>query len=264
MELKTLLLDKRDGVARVTLNRPEAANALDRTMARELMEVAIDCDEDRAVRCVVITGAGSRMFCAGGDLRAFVEAGEHGPALVKDMTTNLHAAVSRFARMNAPVIAAVNGTAAGGGFSLMCGCDLVIAVASASFTMAYTRAGLSPDGSSTFYLARLVGLRRAYEMALTNRVLSAAEALEWGLITRVVADADLPKEVDALAAQLAAGPTAAFGVTKRLLLDGSAETLETQMERESRGIASMLGHSDGQEGVKAFLAKRKPSFTGRP
>ena len=263
MELKTLLFDKRHGVARVTLNRPDAANALDRTMARELMEVAIDCDEDAAVRCVVISGAGSRMFCAGGDLRAFVEAAERGPALVKDMTTNLHAAVSRFARMNAPVIAAVNGTAAGGGFSLMCGCDLVIAAASASFTMAYTRAGLSPDGSSTFYLARLVGLRRAYEMALTNRVLSAAEALEWGLINRVVPDADLLKEVDALAVQLAAGPTAAFGVTKRLLLDGSAETLETQMERESRGIASMLGHADGQEGVKAFLAKRKPSFTGR-
>ena len=263
MELKTLLFDKHDGVARVTLNRPEAANALDRTMARELMEVAIECDEDPEVRCVVITGSGSRMFCAGGDLRAFVEAGARGPALVKDMTTNLHAAVSRFARMNAPVIAAVNGTAAGGGFSLMCGCDLVIAVASASFTMAYTRAGLSPDGSSTFYLARLVGLRRAYEMALTNRVLSAGEALEWGLINRVVPDADLLKEVDTLAAQLAAGPTAAFGVTKRLLLDGSAETLETQMERESRGIASTLGHPDGQEGVTAFLAKRKPSFSGR-
>jgi 2-(1,2-epoxy-1,2-dihydrophenyl)acetyl-CoA isomerase len=145
----------------------------------------------------------------------------------------------------------------------MCSCDLVLAAASASFTMAYTRAGLSPDGSSTFYLARLVGLRRAYEMALTNRVLSATEALEWGLINRVVPDADLMKEVDALAAQIASGPTAAFGVTKRLLLDGSAETLETQMERESRGIASMLGHPDGQEGVKAFLAKRKPAFRGR-
>jgi 2-(1,2-epoxy-1,2-dihydrophenyl)acetyl-CoA isomerase len=260
MELKTLLFEKRDGVARVTLNRPDAANALDRTMARELMDVAIDCDTDPGVRCVVITGSGSRMFCAGGDLRAFVAAAEQGPALVKDMTTNLHAAVSRFARMDAPVIAAVNGTAAGGGFSLMCGCDLVLAAASASFTMAYTRAGLSPDGSSTFYLARLVGLRRAYEMALTNRVLSAAEALEWGLINRVVPDADLAKEVDALAAQLAAGPTMAFGVTKRLLLDGSAESLETQMERESRGIASMLGHRDGQEGVQAFLGKRKPSF----
>jgi 2-(1,2-epoxy-1,2-dihydrophenyl)acetyl-CoA isomerase len=161
------------------------------------------------------------------------------------------------------VIAAVNGTAAGGGFSLMLGCDLVLAAASATFTMAYTRAGLSPDGSSTFYLARLVGLRRAYEMALTNRVLSAAEALEWGLVTRVVPDAELAKEADALAAQLATGPTVAFGVTKRLLLDGSAESLETQMERESRGIASMLGHRDGQEGVQAFLGKRKPSFSGR-
>ena len=263
MELKTLLFEKRDGIARVTLNRPDAANALDRTMARELSDVAIDCDEDAGVRCVVLTGAGSRMFCAGGDLRAFVDAGKQAPALVKDMTTHLHAAVSRFARMNAPVICAVNGTAAGGGFSLMCGCDLVIAAASASFTMAYTRAGLSPDGSSTFYLARVIGLRRAYEMALTNRVLSAAEALEWGLVNRVVADADLHKEVDVLAAQLAAGATAAFGATKRLLLDGAAESLETQMERESRGIAAMLGHADGQEGVKAFLAKRKPVFGGR-
>ena len=118
-----------------------------------------------------------------------------------------------------------------------------------------------PDGSSTFYLARLVGLRRAYEMALTNRA-ERSRGLEWGLINRVVPDTDLAKEVEALAAQFAAGPTAAFGVTKRLLLDGAAESLETQMERESRGIASMLGHRDGQEGVKAFLAKRKPSFGG--
>jgi len=263
MELKTLLFEKKDGIARITLHRPDAANALDRTMARELMEVAIDCDEDPGVRCVLLTGSGSKMFCAGGDLRAFVEAGPQGPALVKDMTAHLHSAVSRFARMDAPVVAAVNGTAAGGGFSLMCGCDLVLSVPSAKFTMAYTRAGLSPDGSSTFYLARFVGLRRAYELALTNRVLSADEALEWGLINRIVPEADLMTEANALAAQLAAGPTAALGVTKRLLLDGAAETLETQMERESRGIAAMLRHADGQEGTKAFLDKRKPVFRGR-
>ena len=165
--------------------------------------------------------------------------------------------------MRAPVVAAVQGVAAGGGLSLLCGCDLVIAAASAKFTLAYTRAGLTPDGGSTFFLARLVGLRRAYELALTNRVLSAQEALEWGLITQVVPDQDLGEAAGALAANPVRGPTESFGATKRLLLDGATNSLETQMELESRAIAEAIRRPDGQEGIAAFLEKRRPGFVGK-
>ncbi|WP_425405806.1 enoyl-CoA hydratase/isomerase family protein [Hwanghaeella sp.] len=252
-----------DGVARIVLNRPDAANALDLQMTLDLMDAAIELDHEPSARCIVMEGAGGRFFCAGGDLSAFEKAGDKSAHLVKAMTTNLHSAMSRLARGDAPVIAKVAGTAAGGGLSVALGCDLIIASDEAKFTMAYTRAGLSPDGSSTFYLPRLVGLRRAYDLALTNRVLSAAEAEDWGLINRVVPASELDAFVDDMATQLAAGPTAAFGRTKRLLLEGSYSSLETQMERESRAIAESVASVDGKEGLNAFLNKRKPSFNGQ-
>lgn len=264
MSYETITLTVGDnGVAQVVLNRPEAANALDLQMTLDLMDAAIELDHNPEARCVVMEGAGGRFFCAGGDLSAFEKAGEKSPHLVKAMTTNLHSAMSRFARSDAPVIAKVAGTAAGGGLSVALGCDLIVASDEAKFTMAYTRAGLSPDGSSSFYLPRLVGLRRAYDLALTNRVLSAAEAEDWGLINRVVPAVELDAYVDDLAAQLAAGPTAAFGRTKRLLLEASWNSLETQMEQESRAIAESVGSADGKEGLNAFLNKRKPVFKGR-
>ena len=256
-----LLFDVRDNVAHITLNRPDAANAMNSDTARELMHAALRCDEDPGVRAVVIAGAG-RTFCAGGDLRSFAAEGDNLPFHLKEMTTYLHAAVSRLARMDAPVIAAVHGAAAGAGMSLVCAADIVLAAESARFTLAYTRVGLAPDGSSTFSLTRLVGLRRALELALTNRVLSAKEALDWGLVTRVVPDAELQPEADALAKQLAAGPTKALGAAKRLLRDGSTETLETQMELEARAIADAARTADAREGIAAFLEKRQPQFRG--
>ncbi len=260
MNYETLKVAHADGVTTITLNRPDAANALNLQVTVELMRAAIACDEDPKVRAVVLTGAGDKMFCAGGDLASFVAAGADAPAMVKEMTTNLHAAVSRFARMNAPVIAALNGTAAGGGLSLACGCDLAIAADNARFTMAYTRAGLTPDGSSTFFLARIVGLRRAHEMTLLNRVLSAQEALDWGLVNRVVAPDRVLPEALAMAQALVDGPLGAFGNAKRLILDGSAASLETQMEFESRAIADALRGDEGREGISAFFAKRPPKF----
>jgi 2-(1,2-epoxy-1,2-dihydrophenyl)acetyl-CoA isomerase len=261
MEYSALLFDVRDNVARITLNRPEAANSLNETLARDLMHAALRCDEDPAIRAVVITGAG-RMFCAGGDLKSFAAQGDNLPYHLKEVTTYFHAAVSRMARMDAPVIAAVNGAAAGAGMSLACACDLVLAAESARFTMAYTRAGLTPDGSSTYFLPRIVGIKRALELTITNRTLSAEEAQAWGIVTRVVPDADLLDAAQQLAAQLAAGPTRAFGASKRLLFAGWTETLETQMENESQAIAAMAGTADGREGIDAFLAKRAPSFRG--
>jgi 2-(1,2-epoxy-1,2-dihydrophenyl)acetyl-CoA isomerase len=144
--------------------------------------------------------------------------------------------------------------------SLAIACDLVMAAESARFTLAYTRIGLTPDGSSSYFLPRLVGQRRALELILTNRMLTAHEALEWGIVTRVVPDAELTAEAEALARQLAAGPTRAFGASKRLLQLGWTESLETQMAHETRSISEAARGPEGQEGMRAFLEKREPKF----
>ncbi len=262
MPYSTIQFDVKDSIARITLNRPDAANALNIDMGLDLMQAAIHCSEDPSIRAVIVTGNG-RMFCAGGDLKSFAAQGEKLPQHFKEVTTYLHAAVSRFTRMDAPVIAAVNGVAAGAGMSLACSCDLVLAAESAKFTMAYTRAGLTPDGSSTYFLPRIVGLKRALELTMTNRLLSAQEAEQWGIVTKVVPDANLQAEADALAAQLASAATGALGATKRLLHNAWNDTLETQMELESQAIAARAHTHDGPEGIAAFLEKRAAKFTGR-
>jgi len=261
MSYDTLLFDVEGHVARLTLNRPEAGNAMDAAMMRELCDVAIRCDEDPEIRAVLLTAAG-KMFCAGGDLRSFAGEGDALPAYLKGITNDLHGAVSRLCRMDAPVVSAVNGIAAGAGFSLACAADMVIAAESARFTVAYTGVGLSPDGSCSFFLPRLIGLRRTQELMLTRRILQASEALEWNLVTRVVPDQDLEAESSKLAAQLAAGPTRAFGKVKRLLLHSSGDHLESQMEHEARCIADAARSADGKEGIAAFLAKREADFAG--
>ncbi len=254
---------RRDGaVATLTINRPDAANALDLPTTRDFMDAAIELDEDADVRAVVITGAG-RFFCAGGDLGSFAKFGDGVAARLKEMTAYLHAAVTRLVRMDAPVIAAVNGTAAGAGMSLAVACDMAIAAESASFTMAYTAAGLSPDGSSTWFLPRRIGDRRTRELMLTNRKLSSAEALDWGVVNQVVADDAVLGEAQQLAARLADGPTRAYGAVKQLLVQTFENGLETQMEHEGRTIAALSATADGQEGINAFMAKRRPQFTGR-
>ena len=262
MNYTSIRFNIRDNVAYITLNRPEAANSLNQEMGNDLMRAAIQCSEDPVVRAVVITGVGS-VFCSGGDLNEFASQGERLPSSLKELTTDFHAAISRLRRMDAPVIAAVNGPAAGAGLSLACACDIVIAAESARFVMAYTRLGLTPDGSSTYFLPRIVGLKRAFELTLTNRLLSAKEALEWGIVTRVVPDAELLTQTHALAVQLAAGATKALGAAKRLLETGCTETLETQMEHESQAIAAIAHTTDAMEGIAAFLAKRTANFKGR-
>ena len=210
----------------------------------------------------MLTGEG-KLFCAGGDLSAFVAAGAGANSLIKAMAGDLHMALSRLARMDPPVIAAVNGAAGGAGFSIVMAADLAIAAQSAKFTMAYTNAGLSPDGSSTFYMPRKIGDRRARELMLTNRVLSAAEALDWGVVNQVVADGEALAAAMTLAKRLAAGPTRAYGAVKTLLNESFEHGLESQMELEARKIAELVVSADGQEGIKAFFEKRKPGFTGR-
>lgn len=261
MDFSSIELSVKDHVAHLVLNRPDRANVINAETSRELLAAAIECDENPDIRAVLIRANGP-MFCGGGDLKTFVKHGDDLPAYLKETTTYLHGAVSRLTRQSAPVVCAVHGFAAGGGFSLAISGDLVLASQSAKFTMAYTKAGLTPDGSSTYFLPRLVGLRRALDLALTNRVLSAGEAVEWGLASRVVSDDDLVSEAEELAGSLAQGATCAIGTAKRLLHGGFGESLETQMEMETRAIADSVRTHDGREGIRAFVEKRRPAFTG--
>jgi 2-(1,2-epoxy-1,2-dihydrophenyl)acetyl-CoA isomerase len=263
MAYQHVTLEHADGVGTLTLNRPDAYNALDLTLGRDLFQASIELDEDPAVRCVVITGSG-KAFCAGGDVKSFVDNLGRIGAHIKELTTYLHGAISRLCRSDKPVIMAVNGVAAGGGFSLALSGDLVVAAESARFTMAYSRIAATPDGSSSYFLPRLVGVRRALELYLTNRPLTAREALEWGMITRVVADGELTPSVRALARELAQGPSKAFGAAKRLFHQSTWESLETQMELEAQAIAASGRTEDFRAGVTAFADKKPlPTFRGR-
>ncbi len=261
MEFETIQFSVDAGIARITLARPDAGNAVTVELARELMHAATVCSEDQAVRAIVLNGLG-RNFCVGGDLRAFSTRSDL-PLHLKEVTTYLHAAVARLAGADAPVVASVQGSAAGAGMSLACSCDLVVASDTARFVMAYTRVGLSPDGSGSWFLPRLVGLGRALDLTLTNRVLTATDAAALGLVTRVVPDEQLVAATDELAAELASGPTRAFGAAKRLLRGSFTVGLETHLERETLALAANAGTGDGQEGIAAFLEKRPPRFTGR-
>ena len=265
MSEASVLLDVGDdGVARLTLNRPDAANAIDLDLARALADRAQEVASSPAVRAVLLSGRGDR-FCGGGDVRSFAAAAGTGPGLPDELTgivAALHEAIEAFARVDAPIVAAVQGSAAGAGLSLVALSDLVVAGASAKFVMAYTAIGLTPDGGSTWYLPRVIGLRRAVELTLTNRVLSAEEAREWGLVTSVVADDALGSEVEALATKLAAGPTRSFGAAKRLLYGSFGAPLNQQLADEEAQLLAAGGRDDAREGVTAFVEKRAPGFTG--
>lgn len=262
MDYNTLLFDVTGGVATITMNRPNDANSINDAMARELNHAAIVCDEDPAIRCIVITGAGDKVFSSGGDLKAFHAEGENMPGHLKGVTGDFHLAVSRFMRTDAPVIVAINGVAAGGGMSFGLTGDIVLMADTAILTMAYTAAGLSPDGSSTWFLPRIVGLRKAMDLCLSNRKVTAAEAEDMGLVTRAVPAAELMNETMDLAKRLAKGPTTSYGSVKRLMQASLLNPVETQMELESRYLADMARGRDGREGVDAFVNKRKPDFRG--
>ena len=262
MAYEALRYDVRDGIATITLHRPDAYNALNLAMGRDLFHASLEADEDRAVRCVVITGAG-RAFCAGGDVKDFADNPDRIGILIKELTTYLHGAVSRLARSPKPVIMGVNGIAAGGGMSLALGGDLVVAAESARFTMAYAKIAASPDGSSSYFLPRLIGMRRALELHYTNRMLTAREAMDWGLVNRVHPDAEFPGALAALARELADGPTLAFGRAKLLFHQSTQESLETQMELEAQAIAASGHTEDFRNGVQAFARKQSVTFRGR-
>jgi 2-(1,2-epoxy-1,2-dihydrophenyl)acetyl-CoA isomerase len=259
MTYQTLLFEESGPITRITLNRPDAANGMNDTLTAELADAAARCRDNAETKVVVLTGAG-RFFCAGGDLKAMAASPLGAGPFVRGIADDLHRAISIFARIDAVLITAVNGTAAGAGFSLAVTGDLVVAASSASFTMAYTRAGLSPDGSSSYYLPRLVGVRRTADLMLTNRKLSAAEAQDWGLVNYVVDDAELAAKVDALAGEIASGAKGSAGAVKKLLQATYGNTIEEQMDLESQLIAESADGADGREGIDAFLNKRAPKF----
>jgi 2-(1,2-epoxy-1,2-dihydrophenyl)acetyl-CoA isomerase len=248
-------------VATITLNRPEAANAFNLELATELNHAAAVCQHNRNIRAVILTGNG-KLFSAGGDLSVMSEAGDQVDAALKQLTDQLHSAFSTLMRMRAPLIVAVNGAAAGIGLSLALIGDITIASEKASVTLAYTAAGLSPDGGATYLLPRIVGIKRAREMMITNRRLTAAEALDWGMVNLVVAPGALLDETLVLAKSIAQGATNAFGSVKSLLLSSFNESFESQMVLEVEAIVRNAMSKDGQEGIQAFLNKRPPEFKG--
>ena len=249
-------------VAHIRLNRPDAANTLNLQLAQDLHQAVLACEDDSDVRAVLLSAEG-KLFCAGGDLASFAEKGDAISEELKKVTFYAHDAFIRLMRMPAPVVTAVNGAAAGIGLSLALIGDYTIASSKASFTSAYTAAGLSPDGGCTSLLVELVGSKRAKELMLLNRRLSANEALDWGMINRVVEPEELAAAALELATTFANGPTLAYGAVKRLVSGAAKNNIEAQMTSESRMIAANAKTKDGKEGIKAFLEKRKPHFSGR-
>lgn len=256
-----VLMSIEASVATLTLNRPTAGNTIDLPLAQALLQAAIRCDTDPAIRCVVLTGAG-KLFCGGGDISSFASAGEQISAFLSELAGTLHMAVSRLMRMPKPVLVLVNGPAAGAGLSLALAGDIVLAARSAHFTAAYGAVGLTPDGGMSWMLPRLVGMRKAQDMIIGNRRVGAEEAERIGLVTRIVDDAALGEEGAKQAAILAASATGAIGAARALLLESYGSSLEGQLERESRSISASGATQECREGVSAFLARRKPDFQG--
>lgn len=251
------------GILTLTLNRPQQLNALDRDMIAGLDAATARAEMDDAVRVVVIRGAGEH-FMAGGDLRWFRQQCEIPPAerrpLFEQTIAAVHASTLRIRRMGKPAVAAVRGAVAGFGLSLALACDLVLAAEDAYFTLAYRHVGLSPDGGATWFLPRLVGSRRAAEIALLGERFPAAQALEWGLINRVVAGEALDAEADDLARRLAGGPREALARTKRLLQASASNSLAEQLAVEQESFAACACSDDFPEGLAAFFEKRPPRF----
>jgi 2-(1,2-epoxy-1,2-dihydrophenyl)acetyl-CoA isomerase len=252
-----------DGVGRLRLNRPEASNGMDVPFLRALYDAVMMAHGEPRLRALLITGEGPN-FCAGGDIKTFASKGAGLPDYLREATMWLQVSAAGLLSLQAPVIAAVHGYAAGGGgFGLVCAADLVIAGESAKFLAGATRVGMAPDAGVSVTLPHLVGLRKALEITLTNPTLTAAQALDIGLITRVVPDDALPDEALALARSLAAGATRALAAAKRLIWSGLGSRVEAQLPEESRTVAELSGTADSLEGLAAVIEHRQPVFTGR-
>ena len=263
MSYQTILFELADGTARLTFNRPDRLNSFNTTMHAEVREALQSLHDNPNARVLVITGAG-RGFCAGQDLgdRAVSPGGAQAD-LGESIEKNYKPLTLALRRLPMPVIAAVNGVAAGAGANIALACDLVIAARSASFVQAFSKLGLVPDSGGTWMLPRLVGHARAVGLALLGEKLGAQQAAEWGLIWRCVEDNELAGVVDALARQFAAAPTRGLARTKQAMYEGWDRTLEEQLDVERDYQRELGWTADYAEGVAAFIEKRTPRFTGR-
>ena len=260
--LRTVLLDFEDGVATLRLNRPDKGNAIDERMAADLAEAATQIAERTDIRAVLITGNGPN-FTVGGDLGLFAgTAREQLPNRLRRMIDDYHLAIERLTGIDAPVVAAVRGGAGGGGLGLLYAADIVVAADDARFALGYGALGLTADGGNTWFLPRMVGMRRAQELFLLNRRLTAQEALAFGLVSRLAPSAAVETEAATLAAKLAAGPTRAFGAVRRMLRQSFETGLSDQLDAEKDSIVVASSTEDAQEGIAAFAAKRRPHFRG--
>lgn len=258
-----VLLDITDGIARIRLNRPEASNAVDAELLRELHAAVLRVHADATVRVAVLSGEG-RNFCAGGDVKTFLGKGDGLPDYLREATAWLQLATAALIQLKAPVIAQVQGFAAGGaGFGFVCAADLVVAAEGSRFFSGAVRVGMAPDGGTTVTLARIVGLRRALDILLTNPTLSATEAHDLGIVSRVVPDDELASAVDALAADLAAQPPLGLAATKRLVWDGLGSTVAERMPEEARVVSELSGTADSLEALAAVVERRPGVYEGR-
>ncbi|MCU0661941.1 MAG: enoyl-CoA hydratase-related protein [Myxococcota bacterium] len=257
-ETQSILLSISEDIARLELNRPQAGNAMDVPMIHALRDTA-HAIAAAAPRAVVLSARG-RQFCTGGDLRAFEELGPNISQRLRELTLVYHEAVTALTSLHAPLIAVVQGPAAGAGLSLICMCDFAFAVPRAVFSAAYTRVGLSPDGGLSYHLPRIVGLRRALDLVISNRFFSAQEACAMGILNDVVEDDKLEGHCLALAHKLRDGAPEALWRSRRLLRDSFESTLAEQLEKESLAFAASAGTDDAAEGRAAFLEKRAPVF----
>ncbi len=261
MAYETILVAQDGGVTTITLNRPDKLNAFNDQMIAETESALKQAERDAAVRCIVLTGAG-RGFSSGQDLSSVWERGESF-SIAEHLRHGYHRLIRRMVGLEKPIIAAVNGIAAGAGCGVALAADMRIAASSASFMLAFSRIGLIPDSGVNWFLPRLIGYARAYEMAITADKVPAATALEWGLINRMVPDEQLSEIAAAHALQLASGPTVAFGLAKRAMYRGLDMTLDEALEYEAY-LQEIAGRTeDNTEGVMAFLEKRQANFSGR-
>ena len=266
MEVQNVVLSKEDGVAYVTLLRPEARNALLPGMIDQLANALEECKSED-VRAVVITGSGT-SFCSGADVKDLTQAlavgTEHLSSHLKQIADNLHRnVVLKIRQLPKPVIASINGVAAGAGFSLALACDLRVASVDARFLLAYSNIGATADGGSSYYLPRLLGPGRAMEVYLMDQPMSAHRALEMGIVGEVVEAEELENHTKDIAQRLASGPTMVYGRVKSLMDRAFELDLESQLEEEAIAISEIAATNDFQEGITAFVEKRAPRFRGK-
>ena len=255
----SILTQQHENILEIALNRPEAYNALNLDVMMMLSDALASAATDDSIKGIMLTGKG-KAFCSGGDLKWISQQVADAGSTLHRLAPQFHIAITEIRRMGKPVVAALNGIAAGGGFSLALACDFRVMAESTILRQAYTSSGLSIDGGGTFALPRLVGLARALEIAAFDQPISSAQALAWGLVTKVVPDDKVVGESLSMLQGLAKSALHSFAWSKRLLTESLNNTLETQLELERQGISDCARHPNGQEGIQAFVEKRKPVF----